>query len=202
MDWLELAFSVVIVVSCLIIVQRTHAIYRLSHHRGVRSFRDAFLFYGLAFIVRFSIQYSTTGLQKTALSILLYYLVTAAGFTLIYSLVWKGFPERHEYLLHIMALIIAGVSVLMVDYLMLVIQTAVFTYALVISYENYRQSKHNSLRQLYFIAVCLALVGFALNLVADFIPFIAFYADAVTAAVFLIFLLSVLRAQWPRKESA
>ena len=52
-DIFKLIFTIVISISCFVIVSRTHRIFKLSENQGVRYFRNAFLFYGLAFIFRY-----------------------------------------------------------------------------------------------------------------------------------------------------
>ena len=46
--WVELTFATIIVVASLIIYLRTKELYELSEHKGIKYFRNTFLFFALA----------------------------------------------------------------------------------------------------------------------------------------------------------
>jgi hypothetical protein len=182
----------------------TLKVYSLTSHKGVRSFRNSFLLFGLSFIIRFiNITVPSGQNLSLAISIAFNYLISIAGFSLIYSLVWKDFPEQHEYILHIVALIIGALTTFLIPYLMFITQIALFLYAIVLSYANYKSSKKSSFPQLYFICIFLGLLAYIINFASIFVPKLDIYVKAITATVFIIFLLGVYKTlKWPKKESA
>lgn len=50
---LELAFAIISFIFCIIIFFKTKESYDLTKHVGIRYFRDAFLFFGLSYVLRF-----------------------------------------------------------------------------------------------------------------------------------------------------
>ncbi len=101
----ELVFTVVAVAFCAAIYFRTRESYGLTKHEGIGYFRDAFLFFGLAYLMRFLL--SIVFLSRTALAIPpsrdllmplfilpLGYFSTVAIFYLVFSTVWRQFDNR------------------------------------------------------------------------------------------------------------
>ena len=52
-DLFRLFYSALIVVICFVIVVKTDKLFRISLYQGIRYFRNAFLFYGIAFTLRY-----------------------------------------------------------------------------------------------------------------------------------------------------
>ncbi|MFH1521631.1 MAG: hypothetical protein ABIF18_01605, partial [archaeon] len=52
-EFLKVAYALIICFICAIIVLKTDRMFKLSDYQGLRYFRNAFFFYGLAFVVRF-----------------------------------------------------------------------------------------------------------------------------------------------------
>ncbi|MFA6889075.1 MAG: hypothetical protein WC254_06285 [Candidatus Woesearchaeota archaeon] len=50
---IELGYSLFVIVLCLIVYVKTKEIYDLSHHKGIKYFRLAFLFFSIAYLFRF-----------------------------------------------------------------------------------------------------------------------------------------------------
>lgn len=99
-ELVKLIYTVIIGFICLAIVVKTNRIFRLSLHQGIRYFRNAFLFYGLAFISRYIL---TLIYDLSAISIFVYasiikiifeFFLLMAAFSLLYSLLWKRLDGR------------------------------------------------------------------------------------------------------------
>lgn len=178
---LELFYALIISSICMAIVLTADRFYKLSLHQGIRYFRNAFFFYGVAFIVRytfgifsdFSINYSYV------LRGLFEYFIVMAGFFLFYSLVWKKFEPLKEkdtsslfnlkmIIFHLMAVIITVLDILWNTYYsMFSSQIIIFFYALIISYLNYRRNgRQHKFLKFYFIAMLLSFTAWLLNFLA------------------------------------
>jgi len=206
--WVELLYCLIIVFASTFIYFKTRRIYKLTSHKGIKSFRNAFFFFGVAFLVRLlaffiSFYHISSTIQITA-TVIFNYFLSMAGFSVVYSLVWKNIPENRKYFFHPLALAIAIIDVFTHHYMIIVSQLAVFAYAMIVSYGNYKKSRDKSnFLQLYFIGLVLALISYFFNLLSNIVPLIYIYARAVTASAFVIFLYGVMKTlKWRKKESA
>ena len=97
---IDFIFTSVAVMFCFIIYQRTKELYELTKYQGIRYFREAFLFFGLSYIVRFLFRLILISRQEFDLMlprglfvplfiIPLGYFSTVAIFYLFLSLMWK-----------------------------------------------------------------------------------------------------------------
>ncbi len=178
---LEVLYALAVGLICAVIVVKTDKFYRLSLHQGIRYFRNAFFFYGVAFIVRyiFGLLSDLEFESVFIVQIIFEYLLVMAGFFLLYSLVWRKFESgKEEYfsslfnakiaVFHLMALIIAVLDeAWRTYYLMFISQIAIFFFASIISFANLRKnSKKHSFQKFYFAAMLLGLVAWTLNLLA------------------------------------
>ncbi|MAF35742.1 hypothetical protein CL622_01325 [archaeon] len=212
---IELLYTFIIVSSSLFIYLKTKKLYSLTTHQGIRSFRDAFFYLGLAFIIRFilfllpSFALGTTTLYPLGLgfNLLLFYTLSMGGFSLVYSLVWKHFHQRRIILLHMVAIGISIIDVFYISKIFFIIQLVVLLYAISIMYSNYMSASTKSVfQQSYFIALILAFIGYLTNFLVDVFvvsyPFIKYYAYIITVLVFMIFAFGVWRRlKWPKKEN-
>ena len=194
-----MVYTLIILVCCAIIAYRVNMLYRLSNYKGMRYFRNSFIFFFLAFLFRYIWKLDISLIHNYALFFFIY-TISMAGFYLAYSLVWKNFEKykiQKEIMLHGIAVIIA-VSDLYLGrmYFMFITQFAVLSYAIIISYSNYKQSG-TAMSQLYFITLSLALIGYIVNflnnIIAPLFQIFTYYVYAITAGMFVLFLFIVSR---------
>lgn len=209
---LEIAYAFVISLICAIIVIKTDKFFRLSLHQGIRYFRNAFFFYGVAFIARylFGILSDLEFESIYAVQIIFEYFIVMAGFFLFYSLIWKKIESpREEYFsslfnvkiaaFHLMALIIAVLDAVWGTYdFMFFSQIIIFLYASVIAYINYRKDKRgHKFPKFYFFAMLLSLSLWVLNFLAEtyfeWNPSILIDIGLMNIIFFLLFLYGVIK---------
>jgi hypothetical protein len=205
-DWIEIAYTLVIAISCTYIFLKTRKIYKLSSHPGIKVFRDAFFYFGIAFMVRYIgialpifIGSADMVFPYFLAQLLLNYLLCMGNLSLVYSLIWKDFEKNRIYVLNLAAIAIAIADAFYTPFVISIIcQIAVLLYGLTISYSNYNLSKKKNqakFSQFYMISLILAIIGYVINLISKliiaFLPFFYIYAYLVTASVFIIFLIGV-----------
>jgi MFS family permease len=175
----ELLYAFVICAICMILVFKTDKFYSLSLHQGIRYFRNAFFFYGIAFIGRylFSLLSDLSFSYIFVAQIFFEFFLVMAGFFLFYSLVWRKFEsEKAHYLtslinsriilFELFALIIAVIdSVWQTYYLMFFSQIIIFFCASIIAYSNYirKDRKKHKFLKFYFVAMLLEFAAWVLN---------------------------------------
>jgi hypothetical protein len=208
----KLIYTLIIGFICFLIVLRTDKLFRLSLHQGIRYFRNAFFFYGLAFIMRYvlsSFSY-VSNLADYSLIVkgIFEFFLIMAGFSLVYSLLWKRFESSKGsfsslfnprfLIFYIMAIVIAFLDSLWKTYsFMFVLQIILFAYASVIAYSNYSGSKKGKFLSLYLIVILLNLIAWIANfLVAEFFEWntggvIGIYI--LNIIIFFLFLYSIMK---------
>jgi hypothetical protein len=223
LDWIilnkelmKIFYLLLIGLICTIIVFKSHRLFKISEHQGIRYFRNAFFFYGIAFLIRyflgalssqvniFSFYYGYT------INVLFEFFLVMAGFFLLYSLLWKRFenvtPPPISSLFNPMIILFYGMALIIVilDFIwathnfMFVSQIIIFIFAIIISYGNYviNGAKGNFLK-FYFIAMILSFITWVLNFAASSIfnwsQMILMAVYGLNIIMFLLFLYGVIK---------
>lgn len=214
---LEIIYAVAISLICAVIVIRTDKFFRLSMHKGIRYFRNAFFFYGVAFIVRyvFGLLSDLDFDAVYVVQVIFEYFLVMAGFFLLYSLIWRKFESSEEEyfsslfnakiaVFHMMALIIAVMDNLWATYnFMFFSQIIIFFYASVISYINYRKdNQQHKFPKFYFVAMLISLGFWILNFLAEtyfeWNHGILINIGVMNVLFFLLFLYGVIKVTKPK----
>lgn len=106
----ELIYSFVIILSCLMIYFGTRELYKLSSHKGIKYFRESFLFFALAFFFRSFIKlillignpknmFINPQIFNLITTLLFVFFSTLAILYLIHSLTWKKLKFLNEPIL-------------------------------------------------------------------------------------------------------
>ena len=197
---LKILYGLIITIICLIIVLRTHKLYRISLHQGIRYFRNAFFFYGIGFFAKYVLESLAFIFQMDVIfiqiiSILFKFFLVMAGFFLLYSLLWKKIEaSREDYpsslfhpkisIFYFMTIIVVILDhVWLTHFFTFISQIIVFTLASVISLVNYQKNPQRQFLKFYFIAMVLSLIAWLLN------AFIALYFQlnsVISISIFLI----------------
>ena len=156
----EIIYSFTIVVCNLMIYFGTKELYALSSHKGIKYFRQSFLFFALAYFFRSFIQFVLMGLgihirnlDTFGVWILLIFIYssTMAIFYLVYSVMWKKWDKKiRSYHLHILAIVISLISISTGTVnILLTLQILLFLFVAVVSSPIYKKKKNH----LYWIYV-------------------------------------------------
>lgn len=221
LDWIvanreviKIFYGLLIAIICLIIVSRSHRLYHLSFYEGIRYFRNAFLFFGIAFIFRYIIGgFANFGIISTdflvPIIILFEFFLLMAGFFLLYSLIWKRIDgirgsfssilNSRILIFYVMAFIITIIDYLWGSYyFMFLSQIIVFVSAAIISYINYATNgKKRGFLKFYFLAMILALTAWILNAItAAFFNWergALVFVYSLNIIIFFLFLYGIMR---------
>ncbi len=181
----KLVYTIIIGIICFAIVIKTDRLFRLSFHQGIRYFRNAFFFYGLAFIMRYLLGTgyfftSRTLVQASAMKVVFEFFLIMAGFSLLYSLLWKKFEPGKESvsslfnarfaLFYCIAIVVVILDVLWGTYtFMFLLQIILFGSASIVSYVKYKRSEKKGFLKIYFVVILLNLILWVANfIVAEF----------------------------------
>jgi|TARA_Y100000310_G_scaffold276794_1_gene294195 hypothetical protein len=211
-ELIKIFYGLIIALICFVIVLKTNKLFRLSLHKGIRYFRNAFFFYGIAFIIRylFGVFFLDNSSYYLLINALFEYFLVMGGFFLLYSLLWKRFESSKTnynsslfntkiFLFYFMSLIIVFLDYIwQTYYFMFFSQIIIFVTAAIISYINYKKNgKQHKFLKLYFIAMILSLITWILNFLAalllDWNKGVLTNVYLINIVIFLLFLYGVIK---------
>lgn len=198
---LKLVFSAMLVLACFIIVLRTHRLFKLTDHEGIRYFRNSFLFFGLAFATRYFLNYS--GFLIVGYE---FFLMSACLF-LFYSLSWKRFNGENKisslFNFQIITFYLIAFIVSILDYLwgvyyfVFFAQIIVFSFAGGILFEKSGSGEKGRFLNLYLVVIFLNLFARITNLLISTMldwnrvgVIAVYFLDAI---IFLLFLYGIIK---------
>jgi len=197
----EIIYSFVIMMSCLIIYFGTKELYNLSSYKGIKYFRQSFLFFGLAYFFRsfikiillFSNQVEVLKLESVLFGIIapfiFMYFSSIAVLYLVYSFVWRDWKSKlnNIYFAHFAALIISIVSVITDEFLIYLITNLIIIF-LGITLIFYIKKKDRVKKNTQLYIIYFLLFGFwILEIIDLFVP----YAFQPLQTIFHLFCIGI-----------
>jgi hypothetical protein len=219
-DWIiankelgKILYLFTVAVICTIIVLKADRLFRISMHSGIRYFRNAFFFYGIAFVTRYflgaNFLSAYVSLDPNLINSLFEFFLIVAGFSLFYSLLWKKFESSKMafsslFNLKIMIFYTLAFMIVILDNVwgtyafMFFSQIILFSFASAISYINYKKNgKQHKFLKFYFIAMLLNLFAWSLNALAalyfNWNKIILTNVYLLNIIIFLLFLFGVIK---------
>lgn len=208
----EIIYSFVIILCSLMIYFGTKKIYDLSFYKGIKYFRQAFLFFAIAYLFRFVLQFIVASLnlhgildiyplalEYTALFVFMY-LSLISIFYLIYSMSWKKFGDKPKMLLifHAVAIIIALASIFYQNELfyiglnILLLLSAIILVGIA-SYNQKHKKRKNNLLMIYLLLFIFFILNIFNILVPIFMESLKLLIYLVSLGIFLTILYKVLK---------
>ncbi len=167
----ELIYTLVIIFFCFLVYFRTREIYELTKYKGIHYFRNAFLFFGLAYAARLFFhlfQLTTIAFDfflprrlMFPLSIIpVGYLSTMAIFYLAYSTSWKRMKYRNFIIIaNIVALAISAIAFMTRSpEILSLIQLGLLIVTIIIGIKEHRK-KFSQARALYWLITIFWLIN-------------------------------------------
>lgn len=200
----ELIYSFVIVICSLMVYYATKEMYELSSYKGIKYFRQAFLFFAVAYFFRYFIQFflvlfnikdilefSPMYIGWISLFIFLFS-SSMAVFYLLYSVMWKKWnhSKLRIYLFNLLALIIALVGTFFRGIVVsLALNIILLLFILFILFIAYKDSRNKRKGKSLFIIYMLLSVFWILNVIDILIPqFLQIYRLIIYLASILLFM--------------
>ena len=210
---IKIIYALIIVLICAIITIKSHRMFKLSLYQGIRYFRNAFFFYGIAFAVRYlfgSYLFSFSKTYSTTIEILFSFFFIMAGFFLLYSLLWKKIetPNKitHSSLFNSRILIFYAMAILLVFldyfwnglYFLFFSQAFVFILAFAISFSNYKsRGRNRKFLKFYALAMLLFFIAWTLNAFIETVfhwdPKVTILIYLLNIFIFLLFLFGIIK---------
>ncbi len=170
----ELVFAAAVIILCMLIFFRTKELYTLTEHKGIRYFRNTFLFFALAFASRFAFHlFGISGagfdfrlppeLMGPLPLLVTSYFSTIAIFYLLFSLLWKKIDVKYFIpAAHLLALSVAVMIFLFRSPQVLALVQLMITAATLVL--AYLRSKHSKSFSKLFRIYILLFIGWLANL--------------------------------------
>jgi len=205
----EIIYSFVIIICSLMIYSGTKELHRLSSHKGIKYFRQSFLFFALAYFFRSFIKIILLYFERNELRaflpifgsitlLIFMYFSSMAIFYLLYSVMWKKWKFKSTiYSFHIVAFIIAIAILLFKNPIIyFLINILLFIFILFTVYISYKQSKKKKSHNLYIIYLML-FIFWILNildiLVPSFLHTFQLFIYLISLATFLLIFYKVIK---------
>lgn len=203
----DLLYAFVLIVISLMIYFGTRELYELSSHKGIKFFRDAFLFFALAYFFRSFVKLLTLFDIRTlrippqtfsGLTLFLFvYFSSLAILYLLYSVVYKKWEtENAKYILHgISALIAIAILILRISWMYLGTNLLLFLIAIGTVYfagKKSRKKKH-SLYAIYVLLTAFWTLNILDILIPHFFRGLQFLIYIVSIGIFLAILYKVIK---------
>lgn len=205
----EIIYSFIIIACSLMIYFGTKELYNLTSHKGIKYFRQAFLFFALAYFFRSFIKIILFYFEKSELltffpifgSITLFmfmYFSSMAIFYLLYSVMWKKWKWKSTILLfHLTSLAIATTTILFRSpTAYLIINILLFAFISLTVYLSHKQPKKKKPTNLYIIYLMLFFF-WILNiidiLVPNFLQTFQLFIYLTSLGIFLSILYKVIK---------
>ncbi|MDD4878045.1 MAG: hypothetical protein PHO02_03345 [Candidatus Nanoarchaeia archaeon] len=206
---IEMVYSFIIIVCSLMIYFGTKELYELSSYKGIKYFRQSFLFFAIAYFFRSFIMMllflfaspmvldiSPRIFGRITLFLFMYFSAMAV-FYLVYSIMWKEW-SRKKWIMYVIqgtALFIGLVSMQSREpAFQLLINVFLLAFAAFGFCRAYRDSKKKKQKHGLYFAYSLLLVFWILNVLSAVIPrFLQQYHMIIYLASIFIFLMILYR---------
>ncbi|MBD3155196.1 MAG: hypothetical protein GF368_00890 [Candidatus Aenigmarchaeota archaeon] len=184
--WIELVYSFVTLISCLVIYFKTNEIYKLSSHKGLKYFRLTFLFLGITYSLRFfarmfllNLIFSGTMIPVRNFSGLTSFLLLYTNFMTLFYLLYglsnkivsKSLPESTDVLHMVAILLSSAIWFLNLRRIFILLNLPLMIYILYLGYLNYKKSKKKKASKfhiIYFLLVVFLMLNVFDILIPDF----------------------------------
>ncbi len=202
--WIDILFSIIIVISCLIIYFRTKELYDLTLHKGIKYFRFAFLFFAFGFIIKLLFpllrifEYQPF-LFRGYVGFLMMFTGTMALLCLLYSVAWKRIKSDRNDFYYLIAISLAFsimTSLARLRFYAMIFQVMVLLSIIIISYANFRKEDRKSLHASLYLLYGMISVAWLANMAANFMSRISIATsialNIISGALFIIALYKVV----------
>lgn len=209
----EIIYSFVIILCSLMIYFGTKELYDLSSYKGIKYFRQAFLFFAIAYFCRFIIQFIVMSfniheiLEIYPLSLgylalfVFMYLSSISIFYLIYSMSWKKFKDKSKtpFVFHSIAILIALASIFFrneIFYIglnVVLLVSAVILVAIASYNQKHKLKKKDNLLMTYLLLFIFFILNVFNILVPIFLESLKLVIYLVSLGIFLTILYKVLK---------
>jgi hypothetical protein len=209
----DMIYSFVIIVCSLMVYFGTKELYELSSHKGIKYFRNAFLFIALAYFLRSFIKFAIIyfDLEEIielsprvfgSLTLFLFmYLSSMAIFYLLYSVMWKKWNGNSNkiYLFHFLAVILSVlISTSRNSLIHFAINLFLFLLILSVVYISYKESKtkkkgpHN-LFGIYLLLFIFLIFNILDIIIPHFLKTFQMIIYLASIGIFMLILYKVLK---------
>lgn len=209
----EIIYSFVIIVCSLMIYFGTKELYELSSYKGIKYFRQAFLFFAIAYFFRSIIKFVLVylGINRIfdfsppifgAITLFFFiYFSSIAIFYLLYSVMWRKWngSSKKIYLFHGLAFIISMIIILSRDVrIYLGLNLLLFFFVTFIVYVAYKNSKSKKKEHtLNYVIYMLLFIFWLLNiidiLIPGFLQNLKLFIYILSSGIFLLILYKVIK---------
>lgn len=217
----DMIYFMLLIIPSLLIYFRVDTLHRIYSHKGIRYFRDTFLYLAVAFSARMLVSVlgfaAVSGLVPVHVMVVLTNLLYAVGIfsmvmsviSLSYSLVWKDVESsisgrlklRSEYMLYGLAAAIMVIDIMAAGLMAMgIAMLVIMGYTLHVTYRNYREraavKRRNNYMQMFFLVLILVYIIIIMtmldSLISPLFPQFTIYVYVLTVGILWLMLFGIL----------
>lgn len=200
----ELIYSLIIVILCLFIYFKTKNLYKITKHKGIKYFRNTFLFFTLGFGFRlFTIiqtLYNVLNQVRVPMHmyglhlVLLSFLSIMTILSIMMSILWKKI-DVSDNTLYVIAFILSLIFVVFkLPFVLLIIQLIIFASVVVVSIILHKDRKFKKLHITYILLFLIWIVNLFTAVSPAIVPIgYQFILYIVSILLFIIILIKSLK---------
>lgn len=202
---IDLVYSFVIFLICLIVYIETREISKLSSYKGINFFRNTFLFFGISYLLKFilALDVFSRGINLVGDAIffgVVLYASLMAGIYLIMAIGNKKLPKnigKWIFLIHALAILFAIIVLLTNNFLVyLIFQILILVVGVVLLYSDRKKAS-------MLIIYQLLLLFWILDIVEVFVPKffggVQLIISLVSIGVFILVLYKIIKSTHNKK---
>ncbi len=205
----EIIYSFIIIACSLMIYFGTKELYNLTSHKGIKYFRQSFLFFALAYFFRSFIKIILYYFEVSELMnflpffgsitfFIFMYFSSMAIFYLLYSVMWKKCKFKYViYIFHFIALAIAATILIFRNqniYLLINVLFLVFiSYTFFTSYKDQKKKKSHNLYFIYFMLFVFWIFNIIDILIPTALKAYQLFIYLISSGIFLLILYKVIK---------
>jgi hypothetical protein len=202
---IDLVYSFVIFLICLLVYLETREISRLSSYKGINFFRNTFLFFGISYLLKFvlalgvvSIDLGTVG-EGIFFGVALYASLMA-GIYLVMAIGNKQLPKqigRWIFMIHILAVVFSGIVLLSNNFLVyLGFQILILIIGIVLLYSD---GKKTSMLVIYQLLLLFWILDIVEVFVPKFFGTVQLLISLVSIGIFILVLYKIIKSTHRKK---
>jgi hypothetical protein len=202
---IDLVYSFVIFLICLIVYFETREISRLSSYNGINFFRNTFLFFGISYLLKFVLAFGVMNINLGLIGEGIFfgiaiYASLMAGIYLVLAIGNKKLPKQFSnwiVIIHVLAIVFALIVLLTNNFLIyLIFQILILVLGVILLYSD---GKKASMLLIYQLLLLFWILDIVEVFVPNFFGTLQLLVSLVSIGIFILVLYKIIKSTHGKK---
>ncbi len=204
---IDLVYSFIIFLICLIVYFETREISKLSSYKGINFFRNTFLFFGISYLLKFVLTLGIFGFGFSVVGDAIFFGVALyaglmAGIYLVMAIGNKKLPKQIGnwiFLIHVLAILLALIVLLTNNFLIyLIFQIIILIVGIVLLYSD---GKKTSMLIIYQLLLLFWILDIVDVFIPKFLGGLQLIVSLVSIGIFILVLYKIIKSTHKKNET-